>query len=403
MLRNAAAAGKETGKKAKALMEAGKLVSDGIVNAIVRDELASSRCKRGFVLDGYPRTVAQAEYLDSVLHLQKRKITHVLELKARILGRWIHKSSGRCYHDQFNPPKVKGVDDVTGEPLIKRSDDTEESLTKRLEEYRKQTHPVVKHYQSSRCIHPIDANTTIENIWSKFLECFRLKGNKCIILIAFLAYVLQFLGPPGAGKGTHAPVLRDWLGIPHLSTGDMLRAAVAAGTNYGKKAKVLMDAGKLVDDELVNAIVAEALNEKKCRNGFILGNDGYPRTTGQAIALDTALQAHKKHITHVVEICVPDDELKTRILGRLVHKSSGRSYHVQFNPPKVPGKDDITGEPLEKRGDDNEETLGKRLVAYHEQTQPVTKHYKSKNVVISVNGSCPSSKVWQQIFDVFWE
>merc|ERR1719411_693096 len=149
-----------------------------------------------------------------------------------------------------------------------------------------------------------------DKIWSFISACF--EPPRCIILT----------GPPGAGKGTQAPRLVEMLGVPHLSTGDMLRAAVAAGTELGKQAKGLMDAGKLVSDDLVNNIVAEALASDKCKNGFIL--DGYPRTVVQAQFLDKSLAENERKITHLLQLKVPDDELKVRILGRLIHKASGR-------------------------------------------------------------------------------
>eukprot|EP01084_Bolivina_argentea_P249629 417981_1 len=210
------------------------------------------------------------------------------------------------------------------------------------------------------------------------------------------------MGPPGAGKGTQAPRLVNMLGIPHLSTGDMLRAAVAAGTELGKKAKGLMDAGQLVSDDLVNAIVAEALSSGKCKNGFIL--DGYPRTVPQAQFLDGALGKGGRKINYLIQLVVPNEELKVRILGRLIHKASGRSYHIKFKPPKVEMKDDITGEPLIKRGDDNEESLTKRLDAFDKQTKPVVDYYlngPNKDCVFKIDGNCKPKEVSDKIDAVF--
>ena len=275
MLRAAVAAGTELGKKAKAVMDAGKLVSDDLVHPIVVEAVSAERCKKGFILDGYPRTVKQAQDLDRDLAKINRSINYVINLsvpddvlKERILGRLIHKPSGRSYHVKFNPPKVEMKDDVTGEALIKRGDDNAESLTKRLNTFHNQTKPVIAHYKTQfECVFNIDADCSMSQVWCQIDACFKARN---IILI----------GPPGAGKGTHAPKLVSSLNIPHLSTGDMLRAAVAAGTELGKKAKGLMDAGKLVSDDLVNGIVAEKINSKECANGFIL--DGYPRTVPQA-------------------------------------------------------------------------------------------------------------------------
>jgi len=214
----------------------------------------------------------------------------------------------------------------------------------------------------------------------------------CIILV----------GPPGAGKGTHAPKLVELLDVPHLSTGDMLRAAVAAETDLGKQAKMMMDEGKLVSDELVNSIVSEALNGDKCKKGFIL--DGYPRTVAQATFLDKSLKENgDRKITHIVQLNVPDEELKERILGRLIHKPSGRSYHTKFSPPKEEGKDDVTGEPLVKRGDDNEETLTSRLEAFHAQTAPVVAHYTEIDAecVFPIDANCKPDDVWKHVSECF--
>jgi len=218
------------------------------------------------------------------------------------------------------------------------------------------------------------------------------EGEICVILI----------GPPGSGKGTHAPKLVDLLGIPHLSTGDMLRAAVAAETDLGKKAKAMMDEGQLVSDELVNGIVADALNGEDCRKGFIL--DGYPRTVEQAEFLDESLKENGgRSISHIVELKVPDEALKERILGRLIHEPSGRSYHVTFSPPKEEMKDDVTGEPLVKRGDDNEDSLGKRLEAFHAQTAPVVEHYvkNRKECVFPIDANCDTDEVWDRVSKCF--
>ncbi|MDR0934095.1 MAG: adenylate kinase [Burkholderiaceae bacterium] len=180
---------------------------------------------------------------------------------------------------------------------------------------------------------------------------------------------LILLGAPGAGKGTQATFIREKYGIPQISTGDMLRAAVKAGTPLGLEAKKVMDAGGLVSDDLIINLVRERLKEPDCRAGYLF--DGFPRTLGQAGALKDAGIA----IDCVIEIDVPDDVIISRMSGRRVHPSSGRTYHVTFHPPKTEGKDDITGEDLIIRDDDREETVKKRLAVYHEQTEILTDYY----------------------------
>lgn len=180
------------------------------------------------------------------------------------------------------------------------------------------------------------------------------------------------LGAPGAGKGTQSNFISKELGIPQISTGDMLRAAVKAGTPLGLKAKEVMDQGRLISDDIIMGIVGERLKESDCRNGCLF--DGFPRTIAQA----EALQAEGISIDHVIEIHVEDEEIIERMSGRRVHPASGRTYHVRFNPPKREGLDDETGEPLVQRADDTEETVRKRLGIYHEQTAPLIDHYSSR-------------------------
>jgi adenylate kinase len=181
---------------------------------------------------------------------------------------------------------------------------------------------------------------------------------------------LILLGGPGAGKGTQANYIKDKYQIPQISTGDMLRAAVKAGTELGRKAKEYMDSGGLVPDEVIIGLVKERIKEDDCKNGFLF--DGFPRTIPQADAMKEAGVA----IDAVVEIDVPDEEIIKRMSGRRAHLASGRTYHIIYNPPKVEGKDDVTGEPLVQRDDDKEETVKKRLEVYHAQTEPLVDYYK---------------------------
>ena len=198
--------------------------------------------------------------------------------------------------------------------------------------------------------------------------------------------VILMFGPPASGKGTHGGRISKVLNIPQLSTGDMLREAVDAGTEIGKKAKAVMDAGQLVSDDIVIGIIKERVKAADCSKGFIL--DGFPRTVAQAKALDEMLAATVEGVKTVLELCVPDEALIERIGGRWIHKQSGRSYHTKYNPPKsYDGKseptsanmrDDETGEALVQRPDDNKDALPKRLAAYHAETVPILAHYQKR-------------------------
>jgi adenylate kinase len=208
------------------------------------------------------------------------------------------------------------------------------------------------------------------------------------------------MGPPGAGKGTQAPKIKERFSCCHLATGDMLRSQIAAKTALGKEAKKIMDAGGLVSDDIVIGMIkAELEGNKECKGGFIL--DGFPRTIPQAEALDKMLAEKNKALQHAVELQIDDALLVARITGRLVHPASGRSYHSTFNPPKETMKDDITGEPLVQRSDDNAEALKKRLVTYHAQTAPVVGYYKKTGIWKGIDASQEPGQVWKSLLNIF--
>lgn len=189
---------------------------------------------------------------------------------------------------------------------------------------------------------------------------------------------IVLLGAPGAGKGTQAQFLMEKFGIPQISTGDMLRSAIKAGTELGKQAKAVMDAGQLVSDDLIIGLVKERVKEDDCKPGFLL--DGFPRTIPQA----DAMKENGIDVDHVLEFDVPDEVIVDRMAGRRVHSGSGRVYHLVYNPPKVEGKDDVTGDDLAIRPDDEPSTVRKRLAIYHEQTQPLVDFYQAE----AKSGNC---------------
>ena len=204
------------------------------------------------------------------------------------------------------------------------------------------------------------------------------------------------LGAPGAGKGTQAQYLTEKFSIPQISTGDMLRAAIKAGTELGKAAKKVIDAGQLVSDDIIIGLVKERVAQEDCKNGYLL--DGFPRTLPQA----DAMKEFGIDVDCVVEIDVPDDEIVTRMSGRRAHLASGRTYHVVYNPPKVEGKDDVTGEELVVRDDDKEETVRERLGIYHSQTKPLIEYYRKDEAdgkvnYIQVDGTLTVSAVSEAI------
>ncbi|MGO1246116.1 MAG: adenylate kinase [Oceanisphaera sp.] len=210
---------------------------------------------------------------------------------------------------------------------------------------------------------------------------------------------IVLLGAPGAGKGTQAQFIMEKFGIPQISTGDMLRAAIKAGTPLGLQAKEVMDQGQLVSDDLIIGLVQERIGQDDCANGFLL--DGFPRTIPQADAMKDA----GVHVDYVLEFAVPDEEIVKRMSGRRVHPGSGRTYHLIYNPPKVEGKDDVTGEDLSIRADDEESTVRKRLGIYHEQTAPLINYYQDAAAVSDtehhkVDGTQSVEVISQQLADI---
>ncbi|KAJ0779924.1 putative adenylate kinase [Helianthus annuus] len=206
---------------------------------------------------------------------------------------------------------------------------------------------------------------------------------------------LVLIGPPGSGKGTQSPIIKDEYCLCHLATGDMLRAAVAAKTPLGIKAKETMEKGELVSDDLVVGIIDEAMKKPSCQKGFIL--DGFPRTVSQAEKLDEMLAKQGTKIDKVLDFAIDDTILEERITGRWIHASSGRTYHTKFAPPKVPGIDDVTGEPLMQRKDDTAAVLKSRLEAFHRQTEPVIDYYSKKGVVAKLPAEKPPKEVTVEV------
>ena len=208
-------------------------------------------------------------------------------------------------------------------------------------------------------------------------------------------------GPPGAGKGTQANFLTSDYGLVQLSTGDMLRAAIKSGSEIGKKAKAVINSGNLVSDEIVVTIVEERVAQPDCENGYLL--DGFPRNRKQAEKLDEMLQRSGQHIDCVIEIQVDEEAVVRRIGGRRFHLASGRSYHVEFNPPKVANRDDKTGDELVQRDDDNEETVRARLKTYAEQTAPLSDHYRKQNLLKTIDGMGNPEEVYQRLRESLME
>eukprot|EP00808_Paulinella_micropora_P003045 g39743.t1 len=402
MLRAAVQAGTEIGKQADEVMKKGELVSDDLIVKLIGEAMEAKECRYGFILDGFPRTLGQAEELNKMLEARKKRVSLVLQfdvpnevLVERITGRRIHKASGRSYHVKFNPPKEEGKDDVTGEPLEQRADDNEESLKSRLEAYATSTKPILEYYAKPTVEVPVltvNADQPPEKVKEETMSMLEKKVK------VPKPYVVIVTGKPGSGKGTLCPVISERYDMKHLSTGDMLRAAVQAGTEIGKQVDEVMKKGELVGDDLIVKLVGETMETMETKGGRFAGFllDGFPRTLRQAESFNKLLEIRDQQVNLVLQFDVPDEVLVERITGRRIHKASGRSYHVKFNPPKEEGKDDVTGEPLEQRTDDNEEALKKRLEAYQQSTKPIMYYYEEDlhfgDRMVTIDGNQPPEK-----------
>ena len=232
---------------------------------------------------------------------------------------------------------------------------------------------------------------------SYFVFGFLVLGCTILIFWSYFFMRIILLGSPGSGKGTQAQFITEKFGVPQISTGDMLRAAVKAGTPLGLEAKKVMDAGGLVSDEIILGLIKERIVQDDCASGFLL--DGFPRTIAQA----EGLIEMQVEIDHVIEIAVDDSEIIKRMAGRRVHLASGRTYHVEFNKPNVEGLDNQTGEALIQRDDDKEETVKKRLDVYHEQTKPLVDFYSAKEQPVtfsSIAGVGDVSDITRKMFAI---
>lgn len=209
------------------------------------------------------------------------------------------------------------------------------------------------------------------------------------------------LGPPGAGKGTQAKMLVSEFGLPHISTGDMFRAAIKQGTEVGLKAKAIMDAGQLVPDEITIDIVQTRLGQSDCASGFLL--DGFPRTVPQAQALDRILEGSECSLDAAVNIDLPNDTIIARMAGRRVCRQCGASYHLEFNPPREAGKCDQCGGELYQRSDDSEETVANRLKVYTQQTEPLLAYYQKQGLVLNIDGNQEMARVFRDIYNILVE
>ena len=398
MLRAAVKSGSELGKQAKEAMDAGKLVSDELITGVICDRLKEADCiEKGWLLDGFPRTRAQADALtkaggipDCFLLLDVPEEV----LVERVTGRRTDPETGKIYHMKFNPPPVDVVD-----RLVQRSDDTAEKIVVRYREFQSNIDAVRECYQNQMIT--VDGSMNQEDVTECVIDSIKdlldtssdEVTNSDIAVSAFKEskekgpMKIIIAGAPAAGKGTQCERIVNELGVVHLSTGDMLRAAVKSGSELGKQAKEAMDAGKLVSDELITGVICDRLKEADCiEKGWLL--DGFPRTRAQADALTKAGGIPDCFLL----LDVPEEVLVERVTGRRTDPETGKIYHMKFNPPPVDVVDRLV-----QRSDDTAEKIVVRYREFQSNIDAVRECYQ--NQMITVDGSMNQEDVTECVID----
>ncbi|RHY15560.1 hypothetical protein DYB25_007518, partial [Aphanomyces astaci] len=392
MLRAAIKAGTDVGLQAKAFMDAGNLVPDELIIHAVLDRLKQPDCvERGWLLDGFPRSAGQAQaMLDGGISPSLVVVLNVPddEVVSRIAGRRLDPATGKSYHVEFNPPP-ESVE------VVQRSDDTEETIRVRLATYHEHCGAVVDSFAAICRRLTVDGSLPKEDIASQIVQAMTSPGKNTKPSNprqhhrdkSSMKHPLRLVicGPPAGGKGTQCERLVEKYGVVHLSTGDMLRAAIQVNSNTGLRAKQFMDAGTLVPDDLIVHVILERLQAPDCaQKGWLL--DGFPRTPVQAKAMvDAGIVPDLVLVLHV-----PDDEVVARISGRRVDLTTGKTYHVTFNPPP-PGVDVV------QRSDDNEETIRVRLATYHANCDAVVDTFVPLSTILHVDGMLPKPDVVKSV------
>ncbi len=397
------------GLLARNYMNRGELVPDEVTDAMVEESLGKVPADKGILFDGFPRTLAQALFLDEILHLRGQRLDGVVYLKVRddvalgrLTGRLICPNCQASYHARFHPPTQPGRCDVCGGGLHHRPDDEVESARARLGIFHRTIDPVLYHYHSAGRLTIEDAEGAPAEVYRVLAGLLRqkewrattmeeletLKVPEPVILPA--THVLRpsldlvLLGGPGSGKGTQAEHICRDLALPHISTGDLFRENLKQGTSLGKLAKSYMDRGELVPDGVTEDMVAERLKKSDAADGFLL--DGFPRTLAQAKALDEILTAAERRLSGAILIDVSDTEIIKRLGGRRICTQCQASYHLEFKPPHQPGLCDHCGGVLGQRDDDNPATIKARLKTFHAQIEPLLDYYRQRGLLATVQG-----------------
>jgi len=397
------------GLLARKYMAAGELVTDEVVDAMVEAWGGTLASEQGALFDGFPRTDYQVRFLDGLLQQLNRTLDAVVylqvsdeEIVRRLTGRLICSVCQTPYHAAFNAPRRPGLCDHCGGALHARSDDTAELVQRRLRVFHRTTGPVIEHYRAANKLVLISGEGAIADVEARLvaaLDAVR-DGSHAFATASVISAPPPpirlpepparscldpvLLGGPGSGKGTQAELLSKELSLPHLATGDLFRENLRQTTELGRLAKIYMDRGELVPDDVTEAMVAERLARPDAHDGFIL--DGFPRTLSQAEALLDMMAHLRRRLAGVLYLNVPDEAIVRRLSGRFICRECQSPYHLQFKPPTQPGVCDRCSGELYQRSDDNPATVRARLVTFHAQTEPLIEYYRRAGLLQETSG-----------------
>ncbi len=406
------------GLLARKYMERGELVPDEIVDAMLEEWILRHSSEHGMVLDGFPRTLYQARFLEGLLEKRDGTVDAIVYLDVpddvaalRMANRMNCPRCQTTFNRETKPPKVDGVCDICGTELVHRDDDNEDLIAARLRTFHRNVSPILEYYQAAGKLVLLDANRDFKLVHNDLLQVVEdVKADRLPVisdeeaagLMERAARVpaerkehggldLVLLGAPGSGKGTQAETLCKELEIMHIATGDLFRDNLKRQTNLGRMARTYMDRGELVPDEVTDAMVQDRLDRPDTKAGFVL--DGYPRNLHQAHALSDMEQAIHRQVKGVLYIKVSDKNIVDRLSGRWVCRDCQTPYHLKFKPPATEGVCDSCSGELYQRDDDNPETVSSRLKTFHAKTEPLIEYFREAGVLHEVEGEGQVSEI----------
>lgn len=413
------------GLLARKYMDAGELVPDEVVEAMIEEQIRKTEPGRGLLFDGFPRTEGQARFLDELLSSLNRQMDAVIlldipeeEIVRRLTGRLVCQQCHQPYNQSLRPPNRPGRCDLCDGELAPVPQDHPELVHSRLQAFRRSCAHVLDHYRRSHRLHIIDARPTVDRIQTAIDESLKRPRAEHLPLAPTPTLLLEtheprllppahtlagqlnlvLLGGPGSGKGTQAESISREFHLPHIATGDLFRENLKNDTDLGRLAKGYMNRGELVPDEITEAMVRERLARPDTAPGFVL--DGFPRTLPQALALSDILRRFHRRISGVLYIAVSDEAIVQRLSGRWICRQCQAPYHLQFKPPAHPGICDLCNGPLIQRDDDNPVTVRARLKTFHCQTEPLIEHYSKAGLLHEIRGENSVREVTAQAADL---